>query len=223
METEVQSHSSTAQMLANTNAYLDDHISVWIAVPIISNYKNKIHELVLACHTLLDQQNQEEAPRSSQAVLRLKQQIANKMDILDDTLEAYADDIGDGELKTLAENHYSDYYALPYEQFENKVSEIIELLETHVNDMGEYGLVKDQIDDVKWNMDEYQIGLGKSITYKISHEMVSQDLGNLMQEALKFADKLDHVMKRFKRSNQTFYYGYLATREQHSALEEAYA
>ncbi len=209
-------------MLEHTNAYLDDHVSIWIAIPIISNYKNRMHEFTLSIKSHLSEEEKSSDGYSGQTVLQLKQQISDKMDILDDTLEAYAEDIGDTELRDLAANYYSDYYALSYEKFENKVTEMISLLETHVDKMTDYGLVQDQIDDVKLNLDEYQIGLDRPITYDLGTELSSKSLESLVQEATKYAEKLDHVMKRFKRSNVTFYRGYMTARTVHE-LAPAYA
>ena len=89
---------------------------------------------------------------------------------------------------------------------------MISLLEDHVDKMGDYGLVYDQINDVKLNFDEYQISLHKPRFYEAEINMVTRNMDELMLEAKEYAEKLDKVMKRFKRSNITFYNGYLAAR-----------
>lgn len=199
------------EMLEQTNAYLDDHIAVWTAVPIISNYKNRIHQLILL---LKDSVKDEDTSKvhMGQAILHLKKQIADKMDILDDTLEAYAEDIGDDYLQKQAANYYSDYFRLQYDEFTDKVTHMIELLENHVDSMADYGLVQDQINDVKLNFDEYQISLDKPRTYEMDTTQIKKNAEELVSEAKEYAEKLDRVMKRFKRSNVTFYNGYLAAR-----------
>ncbi|MEO9870966.1 hypothetical protein [Ekhidna sp.] len=199
------------EMFEQTNAYLDDHIAIWIAIPIVSNYKNRIHQLIPTLKESLIGKDTSKV-HMGQAILHLKKQIADKMDILDDTLEAYADDIGNEKLRQQAANYYSDYFRLPYDDFVDKVTKMIDLLEIHVNNMGDYGLVQDQIDDVKLNLDEYQLSLGKSQTYDMASKIARQDKDKLIGEAEEYADKLDKVMKRFKRSNFTFYNGYLAAR-----------
>ena len=212
METTDNNILANIQMLEHTNAYLDDHISIWTAIPIVSSYKNRMHELTLSIKAVSSEDDMSAQSYSGQDVLQLKQQIADKMDILDDTLEAYAEDIGNDELKKLAANYYSDYYALTFDNFQNKVIEMIDLLEEHVGDMADYGLVQDQINDVKLNLDEYQIALDKPITYNLNSSLTSQSIENLLSEAQQYARKLDSVMKRFKRSNFTFYNGYLSAR-----------
>ena len=212
METTENNILANIQMLEHTNAYLDDHISIWTAIPIVSSYKNRMHELTLSIKAVSSKDDISAESYSGQDVLQLKQQIADKMDILDDTLEAYAEDIGNDELKKLAANYYSDYYALTFDNFQNKVIEMIDLLEEHVGDMADYGLVQDQINDVKLNLDEYQIALDKPITYNLNSSLTSQSIENLLSEAQQYARKLDSVMKRFKRSNFTFYNGYLSAR-----------
>ncbi len=200
------------EMYEQSNAYLDDHISVWIAVPIISNYKNKVHQLIPRMKEAMDGSEDVSKIHMGQAVLHLKKQIADKMDILDDTLEAYAEDIQDDYLKEQASNYYSDYFRLSYDEFVEKVTAMIELLEKHEDKMHDYGLVQDQIDDVKLNLDEYQQSLGKDITYNLASKISKQTIDSFLNESREYAGKLDKVMKRFKRSNVTFYNGYLASR-----------
>ncbi|NQZ77480.1 MAG: hypothetical protein HRT61_15465 [Ekhidna sp.] len=206
------SHVREIEMYEQANAYLDDHIAVWITVPIISNYKNKVHQLIPLMKQAMDGTEDTSKIHLGQAILHIKKQIADKMDILDDTLEAYAEDINDNELRKQAANHYSDYFSLAYDEFVPKVTSMIALLEAHVGDMYDYGLVQDQIDDVKLNLDEYQESLGKEITYNIAAKITKQNINELLEEARTFAEKLDRVMKRFKRSDFTFYNGYVASR-----------
>lgn len=196
-------------MLEQTNAYLDDHIAVWISVPVINQYKNKIHQLTLAIEKSLEH---EPRVHTGQNILHLKKQISDKMDILDDTLEAYADDIGNEELRKKADNHYSDYFRLTYDNFLEKVVAVIDLMEENIEDMYNHGIVQDQIDDVKLNLDEFQVSMDKEPTYNMAKQLSKLSVEEYMEEANDYAEKLDKVMKRFKRSNVTFYNGYLAAR-----------
>ncbi|MBC6401525.1 MAG: hypothetical protein GDA42_11160 [Ekhidna sp.] len=204
-----QALENQLSMLEQTNAYLDDHTAIWINVPVINQYKNKIHQITIAIEKMLKNK-----PRihTGQNILHLKKQIADKMDILDDTLEAYADDIGDESLRQQANNHYTDYFRLTYDNFLSKVVSVIDLLEANIENMADHGIVQDQIDDVKLNLDEYQISLDKEPTYDLSKKLANHSIDEYLGEAEEFADKLDKVMKRFKRSQVTFYNGYLAAR-----------
>ncbi len=196
-------------MLEQTNTYLDDHIAIWINIPVVNQYKNKVHQITIAIEKLL---KNEPRIHTGQNILHIKKQIADKMDILDDTLEAYADDIGNDLLRQKANNHYSDYFRLSYDQFLEKVISMIELLEENIENMFDHGLVQDQIDDVKLNLDEYQLSLDKQPTYDLSSKLVAHSIDEYIDEANEYAEKLDKVMKRFKRSHVTFYNGYLAAR-----------
>lgn len=206
---EKQNVIAELEMLEQTNAYLDDHIAIWISIPIINQYKNKMHQCTLAVEKLL--KNEPEI-HTGQNILHLKKQIADKMDILDDTLESYADDIGNTDLQQKAANHYSDYFRLLYDEFLDKVISMIDLLEENVDNMHDYGLVQDQIDDVKLNLDEYQMSLDKEPTYDMAKQLASFSIEEDLNEANKFAGQLDKVMKRFRHSHVTFYNGYLAAR-----------
>ena len=204
-----QTLENELDMLEQTNAYLDDHIAVWISVPVINQYKNKAHQLTLAIEKALEH---EPRVHTGQNILHLKKQISDKMDILDDTLEAYADDIGNENLREKANNHYSDYFRLTYDDFLEKVVAVIDLMEENIEDMHSHGIVQDQIDDVKLNLDEFQVSMGKEPTYNMAKKLSHLSVEEYLAEATEYAEKLDKVMKRFKRSNVTFYNGYLAAR-----------
>ena len=163
-------------MLEQTNVSLDDHIAIWISIPVINQYKNKVHQLTIAVEKLM---KNEPRVHTGQNILHLKKQIADKMDILDDL---------------------------------DKVISIIDLLEENIDHMHDHGIVQDQIDDVKLNLDEYQLSLDKEPTYDLSNRLMSHSIEEYLDEATEYAEKLDKVMKRFKRSHVTFYNGYLAAR-----------
>ena len=142
----------------------------------------------------------------------LKIRIAEKMDILDDILEAYADDTENAELLARASNSKRDYIRLPHEDFETKTKNMIDLLEANVAEMGDYGFTQEQIDDAKLSFGTYQDRRGKPRSYQIASRIATTSIDDLMKEATVVLEKLDRVMKRFKRSNTTFYSGYVAAR-----------
>ena len=70
----------------------------------------------------------------------------------------------------------------------------------------------EQVEDVKLQFNEFQSQRGKPRAYKIASRVATQNLEDLFEEADGYLKKLDKVMKRFKRSNATFFNGYLAAR-----------
>lgn len=199
------------EMMRTTNAYLDANTSVWTAIPIASTYKIALASLLDQIRTSIDN-NQGSQMFVSPSVLEIKNQVAERMDILDDALEAYAEDTGNASLCIKARNSKDDYLNLPHEDFEIKTCHIIDLLEEHVSLMGDYGLTQDQIDDAKLLFGTYQDERGKPRFYEIASRSNARSLEDFLEKGAEAVERLDNVMKRFRRSNTAFYMGYLSAR-----------
>ena len=199
------------EMMRSTNAYLDSTSAAWSAIPIASTYKTALAQVLDQIRTSAGDQESAQVFIGS-TLIDIKQRIAEKMDILDDVLEAYAEDTANAELMVQASNSKSDYLRLANEDFETKASHVIELLESHVGNMADYGLSQDQIDDVKLDFGNYQDKRGMPRSYKIASRSATETIETLMDEGTLLLEKLDRVMKRFKRSNASFYAGYLSAR-----------
>ena len=124
----------------------------------------------------------------------MKRLIAEKLDILDDTAEAYADDTGNAELLSAVSNSMSDYYKLPNEAFETEVKNVIGIMEASIEAMANYGLTKAMIEDVKLQFNEFEEKSGKPATYRIASRIATQDLEGLFKEAVTVTEKLDFII-----------------------------
>jgi len=199
------------EMMESTNKYLDSTTGVWSAIPIVTNYKIRLSTAIDALKSAA--QEQEAAKVFIGGSLQdLKITIAEKMDILDDILEAYAEDTENAELQAQADNSKTDYIRLPNEDFESKVKNVISLLEANVSEMADYGLTQDQIEDAKISFSTYQDKRGIPRFYQVASKQATQTIEELMKEADDMLDKLDKVLKRFRRSDARFYVGYEAAR-----------
>ncbi len=79
--------------------------------------------------------------------------------------------------------------------------------------INEYGASEEQITDLKMDLDEFLTMNGMPRAYRIASDVATQDLKNLFVEANDIlTNKLDRIMKIFKRSDLNFYNGYLAAR-----------
>ncbi|MEP2024551.1 MAG: hypothetical protein ABJH98_12660 [Reichenbachiella sp.] len=199
------------EMAQATNAYLDTHAAVWNAVPIISNYKTTLIQAIQGIQEASLKQESSQVFISA-SLRELKQQIAQKMDILDDILEAYASDTDNAELLSQSTNSASDYFRLANEDFEIKTKNVIDLLDGHVADMADYGMSAEQIEEVKTSFAIFQDKRGVPRSYQIQSRVATQDLAALFDEVNKTLTRLDNVLKRFKRSDPAFYVGYDAAR-----------
>lgn len=206
-----QSQINRSAMYSATNSYLDTHSAVWNAIPVVNTYKSKLVEIMSNIKSkALDQEAAQVFVGAS--LVELKHQISIKMDILDDALEAYADDIDDPELLSMAANSKTSYFKLPNEDFETKTKNMLDLLSGRVAEMGDYGTSKEQLNEVKLSFGNYQERRGKPRSYQVASKVATLELEDLFKEGTKVLDKLDKVLKRFKRSNTAFYNGYLTAR-----------
>ncbi|MEQ9468956.1 MAG: hypothetical protein RLN88_16220 [Ekhidna sp.] len=206
-----QEQINRTEMMETTQTYLDANTAVWSAIPIVTTYKNQLSQAIDGLKTAAQDQDAAQVFIGSN-LQSLKITIAEKMDILDDILEAYADDTGNAELLAKASNSKRDYLRLTNEDLETKVKNVIDLLEANVADMADYGLTQDQIDDAKLSFSSYQDKRGKPRSYQVASRQATQSLKDLLSEGMDALQRLDKVMKRFKRSNSSFFNGYMAAR-----------
>ncbi|MEQ9210500.1 MAG: hypothetical protein RLN96_11775, partial [Pseudomonadales bacterium] len=125
------------EMFQATNSYLDDHPNVWSGIPVISNYKKDLSDVIDAIRTSATDQDAAQVFISS-STRQLKRQIAERLDIFDDILEAYAEDTENAELLAQASNSTSDYYRLPNEDFEAKSINTFTRLEKYMEQVKDY-------------------------------------------------------------------------------------
>ena len=207
-----QTQINQLEMYEATNSYLDTQAATWSPIPVISNYKTTLVNVIQSIES--SAQDQESAQVFISGSLRqLKRLIALKMDILDDTLEAYADDTENMDLLQQAANSMSDYNQLSHEDFEVKTKNMIDLIASHIPAMVDYGLSVEQLDEVKTSFDHFQMKRGTPRSYQIASRIATTDLEELFKEGNKILSKLDKVMKRYKRSNASLYNGYIAARK----------
>ncbi len=199
------------EMFQATNTYLDAQVEVWTAIPIVSTYKTALVTLIQEIESTSLEQDAAQVFIGS-SLRALKRQIALKMDILDDTLEAYAEDTENAELLAQASNTVTDYFSLTNEDFEIKTKNMIDLLDASVAEMADYGMTAPQLEEVKTSFGLFQDKRGTPRSYRIASKVATSDLVTLFAEANITVNRLDKVLKRFKRSNASFYQGYLAAR-----------
>ena len=207
-----QKQINQLEMFQTTNDYLDGQASVWNAIPIIGNYKNQLTEALSGIKQAAADQADAQV-FIGKSIKGVKKTIAEKMDYLDDLLEAYGEDTGNAELVSQSSNTKTDYLRLTHEDFETKVKQVIALLEDHTEQLADYGLTKSQIKDVKLDLDQFLSSRGKPRAYQVASRQATQGLESLFDQGSDSVEKLDRVLKRFKRANASFYLGYEASRK----------
>lgn len=206
-----QEQINRTEMYEATNGYMDRNAAVWSTIPIVNTYKTKLVGIISGIKTSAGDQEAAQVFIGN-STREMKQQLSIKLDILDDTLEAYAADTENAELLSKASNSKSDYFRLSNEDFEIKGRNTLDLLTENVGSMTEYGTSAEQIDETKVNFNNFLERRGKPRAYQIESRIATQNLEELFKEGNKILDRMDKVLKRFKRTNPAFYNGYSAAR-----------
>lgn len=163
------------EMYQATNSYLDSNAAVWSAIPIINTYKTAFVQTIQGIQETSQKQESAQVYLST-SLRQLKHQIAQKMDILDDTLEAYAADTENSELLARAANSASDYFRLSNEDFEIKTKNVIDLLDSNLAAMADYNMSEAQIEEVKTTFGLFQYMRSTPRSYRIQSRTATADL-----------------------------------------------
>ena len=194
------------EMLQTALSYLDSNKEIWGAVPIISTYRNHLSDSV--SNIALELENHSESLDFGGTTLQqLRITVAEKMDVLDDILEAYAEDIKDKKLLEEAENSKSDYLRLTNDGFERKVTLVQKLIRENVDELKKYGLTEAQMSDVEFDFQAYK-EKRSSPPAKASSGAASTQVHLLISEGIESYTKLKTVMVSFRSSHHSFYQGF---------------
>ena len=207
-----QSQNNRLEMQESTDLYLGKNLDKWDAIPVVHTYRNRLSELTASIKNNAGKQEASKVFISKSLVGR-KKSIAEQMAIIDDSVEVFAEDKGDDELLVKTKNTTTDYFRLPHEEFEVKVTYVIGIVEAHLPELGEYGITESELEDVKTEFNDFQEKRGKPRSYRISSRIATQQLKDLFDTSASLLNKLDKILNRFKLTNPPFYNGYVAARK----------
>ena len=204
--------ASKLEMFKAVQTYLDNQTAVWSTIPILTGLKNEFDNLLDDIDSTASDQESARVYMGKNKTTQ-KRVVAEKTDILNDALEAYAAIEGNAELEQKAAKTFSDLYKLRNLDFDTVVKETIRLLEQHLTDLAGYGVTAEQITDLKNSFDQFLSLQGKPRQFRIAEKQATTGLEDLFINTTELLNnKIDKLMTRFKRSNTNFYNGYLAAR-----------
>ncbi|MCV9388507.1 hypothetical protein [Reichenbachiella ulvae] len=206
-----QTQINSSEMFQDTDTYMDENTAVWSAIPIVGIYKNRLAEIISKIKTAAQEQEAAQV-FLGKSLRQVKKDISLKMDVLDDILEAFAEDTDNSTLLAQSSNNFTSYYSLPNEDFETKTKNMIDLMDREIDNLTDYGLTPAQLDDVRMSFNDFSDHRGKPRAYRIASRVATQNIADLIDEGDKTLDRLDKILKRFRRSNPAFYNGYQAAR-----------
>ncbi|WP_062059424.1 hypothetical protein [Aquimarina longa] len=200
------------EMYQAVQTFMDTNTTVWSGVPILVTFKNDLEELLIQINENKDSQEISRVYLGGNKTTQ-KRFVSEKSDILNDALEAYTTIEGNAILEQKAAKSFSDLYKLRNQDFITIITETISLLDQHIEPLGDYGITQDQVTDLKNSFDSFLVFNGQPRQYRIAQKQATINLSDLFdQTTTLLTHKMDKVMKRFKRTNTTFYNGYLAAR-----------
>jgi len=195
-------------------AFLDANAEKWSAIPKAGEFKNEFSVVVVQIEQAQEAQ-QEAQVFVGKNKTQLKSTIARKADILNDAVEVFALVTGNQKLEHQMATSYSDLKRLRNNDFHPAAKEIITEVENNFETLqAEYGVTAEQVEDIKNDLDDFLAMNGQPRAYKIASVQATKELEQLFTDATQILEnKLDNVMKIFKRRDANFYNGYLAARE----------
>lgn len=201
------------EMFDTVISFLDTNSDKWTSIPKVGEFKNQFTERV----TQIDEAQQDQ--QQAQVYLgknktQVKSTVAQKADILNDCLEAFALVTGNNKLAGTMASSYSDLNRMRNTDFIPAVKSVINEAEKHLEVLtAEYGVTTEQIDGLKSDLDEFLSVNGQPRAYRVASVQATKDLELLFIEASDVLEnRLDKVMSIFKRRDASFYNGYIAAR-----------
>lgn len=200
------------EMQETVSSFLDENAEVWNTIPKITEFKTQLDDLNTAIDTSAQAQLDAQV-YLGKSKSQLKRVIAQKSDMLNDAIEAYAGVEGDSALEQKMADSYTDLYRLRNTDFGIKIQEIVKEGNGRVTELAPYGVSADQITDLKADIDNFLVMNGKPRLYSVQMTQATEDLSTLFKQVADLLElRLDKVMKMFKRRNANFYNGYVASR-----------
>lgn len=208
-----QDQINRKEMYEAVNSFLDANSAKWTAIPKVAEFKNAFANVT---RQISDAQY---AQLETQVFLgknktQLKNTVAQKADILNDSIEAFALVSGNMELANKMATSYTHLNRLRNAEFVPAIKAIVTAADDNAETLqGEYGVTAEQIEGLKDDFDDFLAINGEPRAYRIASVQATKDLELLFTDATDILkNKLDKVMSIFKRSDVNFYNGYLAAR-----------
>ena len=201
------------EMYDTVVSFLDSNSALWSSILKVGEFKNQFTDVVIQIDTAQYAQKQAQVFLGKNKT-QLKSVVAQKADILNDSLEAFAVVTGNKKLENKMAATYSELFMLRNADFIPAVKTIINAAETHLEVLSaEYGVNTEQVEGLKTDFDGFLEINGQPRAFRVASVQATKDLELLFIEANDILDnKLDKVMSIFKWRDTGFYNGYQAAR-----------
>jgi len=201
------------EMFDTVLSFLDTNSDKWSSIPKVGEFKNQF-SVVVAQISDAQQAQQDAQVFIGKNKTQVKSIVAQKADILNDSVEAFALVTGNVELANKMAASYTELNRMRNADFVPAIKAIIGATEDNLEVLQpEYGVTTEQVDGLKSDFDEFLAISGQPRAYRVASVQATKDLEQLFDEAKDILDnRLDKVMSIFKRRDANFYNGYFAAR-----------
>lgn len=208
-----QEQINRKEMHDSTLLFMDSNTGKWSSIAKVGLFKSELSEVNTKIEMAMEAQADAQVFIGKNKT-QLKHTIASKADILNDALEVMADLSGNIKLAQQMADSESSLFRLKNEVFISRIKLIVKKAEKHQEELiNDFGVTEAQITDLKTDLDSFLGMNGLPRAYRVASDVATQDLKILFTETLDIlTNKLDRVMKIFKRRDISFYNGYLAAR-----------
>lgn len=200
------------EMYNTVVSFLDSSSALWSSILKVGEFKNQFTDVVVQIDTAQYAQKQAQVFLGKNKT-QLKSVVAQKSDILNDSLEALAVVTGDKKLENKMATTFSELFKMRNADFIPAVKIIINAAEAHLEVLSDYGVTTEQVEDLKTDFNGFLGIYGQPRAFRVASVQATKDLELLFTEANDILEnKLDKVMSIFKRRDPGFYNGYQAAR-----------
>lgn len=200
-------------MVETTLSFLDEKAAIWQSIAKIGEVKNQLSQLNLEIDNAAEEQQQSEV-FVGKIKANLKRTICEKADIVNDIVEVYALITADEKLVQTMADSASDLFKMKNGDMLRRVKQIIDAAVAHQEQLvAEYGMTAEQVSDLQADYDRFLELNGQPREYQVKTSVATQTLTELFSQINDLlTNKLDNLMKIFKRRDPNFYSGYLKAR-----------
>jgi len=191
---------------------LDSKSVLWSSIAKVGELKNAFSGVVVQLNDAQYAQLEAQVYLGKNK-MQLKSTVAQKADILNDSIEAFALITGNAALAAQMAATFTELNRMRNADFIPAVKLIIAAAEENLAVLtADYGVTAEQLADLKADLDGFLELNGQPRAYRVASVQATKDLELLFGEAKAALEQLDKVLTIFKRRDLNFYNGYQAAR-----------
>jgi len=200
------------EMYDTVLTYLDSKSVLWSSIAKVGELKNAFSGVVVQLNDAQYAQLEAQVYLGKNK-MQLKSTVAQKADILNDSIEAFALITGNAALAAQMAATFTELNRMRNADFIPAVKLIIAAAEENLAVLtADYGVTAEQLADLKADLDGFLELNGQPRAYRVASVQATKDLELLFGEAKAALEQLDKVLTIFKRRDLNFYNGYQAAR-----------